>query len=85
MKLARRCNMQIPKNDLKDRLAWLAKLASAKELYKWGRKEGSMIDIQRYAGTQANVNSYLLSDADNVIVVDLLRNSPEARNWLITS
>lgn len=37
-----------------------------------------MIDIQRYAGTQANVNSYLLSDTDSVIVVDLLRNSPEA-------
>ena len=37
-----------------------------------------MIDIQRYTGTQANVNSYLLSDADSVIVVDLLRNSPEA-------
>ena len=31
-----------------------------------------MIDIQRYAGRQANVNSYLLSDAENVIVVDLL-------------
>jgi glyoxylase-like metal-dependent hydrolase (beta-lactamase superfamily II) len=37
-----------------------------------------MINIERYAGTQANVNSYLLSDANSVIVVDLLRNSPEA-------
>jgi hypothetical protein len=37
-----------------------------------------MIDIQRYAGRQAHVNSYLLSDANCVIVVDLLRNSPEA-------
>jgi glyoxylase-like metal-dependent hydrolase (beta-lactamase superfamily II) len=37
-----------------------------------------MIDIQRYAGKQAHVNSYLVSDADSVIVVDLLRNSPEA-------
>jgi glyoxylase-like metal-dependent hydrolase (beta-lactamase superfamily II) len=37
-----------------------------------------MINIERYAGTQANVNSYLLSDANSDIVVDLLRNSPEA-------
>ena len=37
-----------------------------------------MIEIQRYAGRQANVNSYLLSDAENVIAVDLLRNSAEA-------
>jgi|SRR5208282_2009777 len=37
-----------------------------------------MIDIQRYAGKQAHVNSYLLSDANSIIVVDLLRNSPEA-------
>jgi glyoxylase-like metal-dependent hydrolase (beta-lactamase superfamily II) len=37
-----------------------------------------MINIERYAGKQANVNSYLLSDANGVIVVDLLRNSPEA-------
>jgi hypothetical protein len=53
-------------------------LRQQKELYKWGGREGSMIDIQRYAGTQANVNSYLLSGADSVIVVDLLRNSLEA-------
>src|ERR1700677_2398875 len=37
-----------------------------------------MIEIQRYAGREANVNSYLLSDAENVIVIDLLRNSNEA-------
>jgi len=37
-----------------------------------------MIEIQRYAGQEANVNSYLLSDAENVIVIDLLRNSNEA-------
>jgi glyoxylase-like metal-dependent hydrolase (beta-lactamase superfamily II) len=37
-----------------------------------------MIDIERYAGIQANVNSYLLSDSKSVIVVDLLRNTPEA-------
>jgi glyoxylase-like metal-dependent hydrolase (beta-lactamase superfamily II) len=37
-----------------------------------------MINIERYAGKQANVNSYLLSDANGVMVVDLLRNSPEA-------
>ena len=37
-----------------------------------------MIEIQRYAGRQANVNSYLLSDAGTVIVVDLLRSSSEA-------
>jgi glyoxylase-like metal-dependent hydrolase (beta-lactamase superfamily II) len=37
-----------------------------------------MIDIERYAGKQASVNSYLLSDANSLIVVDLLRNSVEA-------
>jgi glyoxylase-like metal-dependent hydrolase (beta-lactamase superfamily II) len=37
-----------------------------------------MINIERYAGKQASVNSYLLSDANSVIVVDLLRNSLEA-------
>jgi hypothetical protein len=37
-----------------------------------------MIIIDRYAGIQANVNSYLLSDSKSVIVVDLLRNSSEA-------
>ena len=37
-----------------------------------------MIDIERYAGKQASVNSYLLSDANSVIVIDLLRNSIEA-------
>ena len=38
----------------------------------------TMINIERYAGEQASVNSYLLFDADHVIVVDLLRNSLEA-------
>jgi glyoxylase-like metal-dependent hydrolase (beta-lactamase superfamily II) len=37
-----------------------------------------MVSIERYAGIQANVNSYLLSDSRSVIVVDLLRNSREA-------
>jgi glyoxylase-like metal-dependent hydrolase (beta-lactamase superfamily II) len=37
-----------------------------------------MISVERYAGEQASVNSYLLSDSKNVIVVDLLRNSSEA-------
>lgn len=37
-----------------------------------------MINIEQYKGTQADVNSYLISDASNVIVVDLLRNSAEA-------
>ncbi len=37
-----------------------------------------MIDIERYAGKQVSVNSYLLSDATTLIVVDLLRNSLEA-------
>jgi hypothetical protein len=37
-----------------------------------------MINIERYAGKEASVNSYLLSDARSVIVVDLLRNSREA-------
>lgn len=39
-----------------------------------------MINIERYAGKEANVNSYLLSDANSVIIVDLLRNSPEAEH-----
>jgi glyoxylase-like metal-dependent hydrolase (beta-lactamase superfamily II) len=37
-----------------------------------------MINIEPYAGIQANVNSYLLSDAKSLIVVDVLRNSQEA-------
>ncbi len=37
-----------------------------------------MIKIERYKGAEADVNSYLLSDVDNVIVVDVLRNSAEA-------
>lgn len=37
-----------------------------------------MINVERYAGQEASVNSYLLSDNDSVIVVDLLRNSAEA-------
>jgi hypothetical protein len=37
-----------------------------------------MINIEQYKGKEASVNSYLLSDNDNVIVVDLLRNSAEA-------
>jgi glyoxylase-like metal-dependent hydrolase (beta-lactamase superfamily II) len=41
-------------------------------------KGSTAIEIQRYAGRQANGNSYLLSDAENVIVVDLLRNSAAA-------
>ena len=55
-----------------------------------------MIEIQRYAGRQANVNSCLLSDTENVIVVTLLRNSseaevladtskPAARSWPVSS
>jgi len=35
-----------------------------------------MINIARYPETQANVNSYLLSDA-NSVTIDLLRNSLE--------
>jgi hypothetical protein len=38
-----------------------------------------MISIERYAGVQANVNSYLLTDSKSVLVVDLLRNSREAK------
>jgi glyoxylase-like metal-dependent hydrolase (beta-lactamase superfamily II) len=41
-------------------------------------KGSMMINVERYAGNQANVNSYLLSDSKSVIVVDLLRNSREA-------
>lgn len=37
-----------------------------------------MIQIERYKGIEADVNSYLLSDAENVIAVDVLRNSTEA-------
>ncbi|WP_028864133.1 MBL fold metallo-hydrolase [Psychromonas aquimarina] len=37
-----------------------------------------MINIERYEGTEANVNSYLLSDDENTILVDVLRNSVEA-------
>src|SRR5579863_10127702 len=37
-----------------------------------------MIAIERYQGEEASVNSYLISDSRNVIVVDLLRNSAEA-------
>ena len=48
-----------------------------RKLLMW-QKGSAMINIERYAGQQANVNSYLLSDANSVIVVDLLRNSPEA-------
>jgi hypothetical protein len=36
------------------------------------------IEIHRYAERQANVNSYLLSDPKNVIVVSLLSNSSGA-------
>lgn len=38
-----------------------------------------MIGIERYQGEEASVNSYLISDARNLIVVDLLRNSAEAK------
>jgi len=37
-----------------------------------------VISIERCPGRQADVNSYLLSDIENVIVVELLRNSAEA-------
>lgn len=37
-----------------------------------------MINIEPYEGTEANVNSYILSDDENIIVVDVLRNSAEA-------
>jgi glyoxylase-like metal-dependent hydrolase (beta-lactamase superfamily II) len=37
-----------------------------------------VIEIERYQGQEASVNSYLISDARNLIVVDLLRNSAEA-------
>jgi hypothetical protein len=37
-----------------------------------------MIKVEQYKGKQADVNSYLLSDIGNVIVIDLLRNSAEA-------
>lgn len=39
-----------------------------------------MINIERYEGTEANVNSYILSDDENAIVVDALRNSKEAES-----
>jgi glyoxylase-like metal-dependent hydrolase (beta-lactamase superfamily II) len=39
-------------------------------------KGSAMIIIERYAGIEANVSSYLLSDSKSVIVVDLL--SPES-------
>ena len=39
-----------------------------------------MINIERYEGTEANVNSYILSDDENAIVVDALRNSAEAES-----
>ncbi|ABV35267.1 metal dependent phosphohydrolase [Shewanella sediminis HAW-EB3] len=39
-----------------------------------------MINIERYEGTEANVNSYILSDDENTIVVDALRNSTEAES-----
>jgi glyoxylase-like metal-dependent hydrolase (beta-lactamase superfamily II) len=37
-----------------------------------------VVEIERYQGQEASVNSYLISDATNLIVVDLLRNSSEA-------
>jgi len=37
-----------------------------------------MIQIEVYKGVEANVNSFILSSAENLIVVDLLRNSAEA-------
>jgi hypothetical protein len=37
-----------------------------------------MLNIERYAGNQASVNSYLISNQNSVIVVNLLRNSSEA-------
>jgi glyoxylase-like metal-dependent hydrolase (beta-lactamase superfamily II) len=38
----------------------------------------TVVEIERYPGNEASVNSYLISDARNLIVVDLLRNSREA-------
>jgi hypothetical protein len=35
-----------------------------------------MINIERFAGRQANVDSYLLSHANSLIVVDLLSWPP---------
>lgn len=37
-----------------------------------------MIQIEPYKGIEADVNSFILSDAENIIVVDMLRNSAEA-------
>lgn len=37
-----------------------------------------MIQIERYKGIEADVNSYILSSADAIILVDTLRNSAEA-------
>lgn len=37
-----------------------------------------MIEITCHKGTEANVNSFILSDNENVIIVDMLRNSTEA-------
>lgn len=37
-----------------------------------------MISVELYQGTEANVNSYILSDGENMLVVDCLRNSEEA-------
>jgi len=37
-----------------------------------------MINVEVYKGTEANVNSFILSDTKNIIVVDLLRSSKEA-------
>lgn len=41
-------------------------------------EKNTMITVERFKGEEADVNSYLLSDANNIIVVDLLRNSAEA-------
>jgi glyoxylase-like metal-dependent hydrolase (beta-lactamase superfamily II) len=38
-----------------------------------------MITVQQFTGTEANVNSFTLSNDDHVIAVDLLRNSAEAQ------
>jgi len=37
-----------------------------------------MIEVSCHKGSEANVNSFILSDDENIIVVDMLRNSAEA-------
>jgi glyoxylase-like metal-dependent hydrolase (beta-lactamase superfamily II) len=37
-----------------------------------------VINVEQFSGTEANVNAFILSNNDHLIVVDLLRNSAEA-------